>query len=57
MIEAYMEGKRGQLELCSLLKGCDDCPLETLKHTVAPTPPLSVILPSEVSGTHSKLRV
>lgn len=28
--------KGAQLELCSLLKGCDDCPLETLVSILNP---------------------
>lgn len=49
MIDAYVEGKGGQLELCFLLKDCDDCPLETLTHTVVPLPPTSLL--SEISVT------
>lgn len=49
MIDAYVEGKGGQLELCFLLKDCDDCLLETLKHTVVPLPPTRLL--SEISVT------
>lgn len=49
MIDAYVEGKGGQLELCFLLKDCNDCLLETLKHTIVPLP--STVLLSEIAVT------